>query len=268
MGESVLYEMGPESFRQVGVPRGELFPFRHTGRVFAGVARDYWVYVPWQYDGERPAAVMLFQDGHAYLDDCGWFRAPVVLDNLIHSGAMPPTIGIFVNPGHEGEAPPENPWRASNRSFEYDSLSDQYARFLAEELLPEVGGRWRLTDDAEQRAIAGISSGAICAFTVAWERPDLFRKVLSHIGSYTNIRGGHVYPARIRQEPVRPLRLFIQDGENDLDNEWGNWWLANLQMVAALRFRGYDVRFEGGAGGHDGRHGGAILPESLRWLWR
>jgi enterochelin esterase family protein len=242
--------------------------FQHVSTIFPGARRDYWVYVPQQYDPAAPTAVMVFQDGHAYVGDDGEFRVPIVFDNLIHAGAMPVTVGIFLNPGHVGDTAPKIPWHASNRSFEYDTLSDQYARFLLEEILPEVATRWKLTDDPEQRAICGISSGGICAFTVAWERPDAFRKVLSHIGSFTDIRGGHAYPSLIRKEPVRPLRVYLQDGEADLDNEYGNWWLANLQMVAALRYRGYDHKFVGGTGAHDGKHGGAILPDSLRWLWR
>jgi enterochelin esterase family protein len=211
---------------------------------------------------------MVFQDGHAYVNEMERYRVPIVFDNLIHARAMPVTVGIFINPGHVGDEPPANPWMASNRSFEYDTLSDQYAGFLINEILPEVATHWKLSDDPEQRAICGASSGGICAFTAAWERPDAFRKVMSHIGSFTDIRGGHVYPSRIRKEPLRPLRVFLQDGEADLDNEYGNWWLANLQMVAALRYRGYDHRFVGGSGGHNGEHAGAILPDSLRWLWR
>ncbi|MCA9210057.1 MAG: esterase family protein, partial [Planctomycetales bacterium] len=220
------------------------------------------------YDGSQPAAVMVFQDGHAYVKEDGEFRVPIVFDNLIHRGQMPVTIGIFINPGHNAEQLPENPWRGNNRSFEYDTLSDQYARFLLDEMLPEVGKKNRLTDDPQQRAICGISSGGICAFTVAWQRPDAFRKVLSHVGSFTNIRGGHVYPALIRKTERKPLRVFLQDGENDLDNQHGNWWLSNLEMEAALRFSRYDYKFVGGQGGHNGKHGGAILPESLIWLWR
>jgi enterochelin esterase family protein len=135
-------------------------------------------------------------------------------------------------------------------------------------MLPEVAKKYRLTSDAEMRAIAGASSGGICAFTVAWERPDHFRKVVSHIGSFTNIRGGHVYPALIRKSAVRPLRVFLQDGSNDLDNQHGNWPLANQQMAAALKFRKYDYTFEYGDGAHTHTHGGAILPDTLRWLWR
>lgn len=262
------YQYGSDSQRQPGVPQGTITQFQHTSRIFPDAHRYYWVYVPQQYDPASPAAVMVFQDGNRYRQEEGWFRTPIVFDNLIQAGAMPVTIGIFLNPGHTGEAPHPDRWPYNNRSLEYDTLSDQYARFLIEEILPEVGARWRLTDDPEERAICGLSSGGICAFTVAWERPDAFRKVLSHIGSFADIRGGHNYPSLIRKQPVRPLRVFLQDGEADLDNEYGNWWLANLQMVAALRYRGYDHHFVGGTGGHNGVHGGTILPDSLRWLWR
>lgn len=262
------YEFSRDSIRQDGVPRGTVTKHSWTSRIFAGTERDFWLYVPQQYDGSEPACVMVFQDGHAYVNEEGDFRVPVVFDNLIHKGEMPVTIGIFINPGHVGDSKPKSPWKASNRSFEYDTLSDQYARFLMEEILPEVEKKYRLTDQASGRAIGGISSGGICAFTVAWERPDAFSKVLSHVGSFTNIRGGHHYPALIRKTPPKPIRVFLQDGKNDLDNPHGNWWLANLQMDAALKFADYDYRFVGGDGGHNGKHGGAILPESLRWLWR
>jgi enterochelin esterase family protein len=224
--------------------------------------------VPAQYDKARPAAVMVFQDGHKYVHPEQEYRVPVVFDNLIHKKDMPVTIGVFVNPGNLGEQVPEDPWRSTNRSQEYDTLSEHYARFLIEELLPEVGRTYNLTTDPDARAIAGVSSGGICSFTAAWERPDAFRKVLSHIGSFTNIRGGHVYPALIRKSSKRPLRIFLQDGSNDLDNEHGNWPLANQEMGAALKFRGYDYRFEFGDGAHTHKHGGALLPDALRWLWR
>lgn len=266
--EDEPYQLGPDSQRQEGVPQGKITRHEWKSEIFPGTIREYWVYVPAQYDEAQPAAVMVFQDGHAYVNETGEFRAPVAFDNLIHKKELPVIIGIFINPGHKGESLPENPWRANNRSFEYDTLSDQYARFLLEEILPEVGKTYKLTDDPEQRAICGISSGGICAFTVAWERPDAFRKVLSHVGSFTNIRGGHVYPALIRKTENKPIRVFLQDGKNDLDNQHGNWWLSNLQMDAALKFKKYDYRFVGGEGGHNGKHGGAILPESLTWLWR
>jgi len=268
MTPAATYKHGPDSQRQPGVPQGQVTHDTHTSTIFPETRREYWVYVPQQYDPARPTAVMVFQDGQMYVSEDGFFRVPIVFDNLIHAGAMPPTIGIFINPGHVGDQLPARAGRASNRSFEYDTLSDQYARFLLDEILPAVGAHWNLTDNPDQRAICGLSSGAICAFTVAWQRPDAFRKVLSHIGSFADIRGGHDYPSRIRKDAPRPLRILLQDGEADLDNQYGNWWLANLQMAAALKYRGYDYRFEPGTGAHDGEHGGAILPDSLRWLWR
>jgi enterochelin esterase family protein len=265
------YTLGPDSQPQPGVPKGKIvgpLPFKST--IFGNTARQYWVYVPAQYDGSRPAAVMVFQDGHKYVNTEQEYRVPVVFDNLIHKKEMPVTIGVFVNPGNLGGELPADPWRSTNRSQEYDTLSEHYARFLLEELLPEVekAHGLSLTTDPEARGIAGASSGGICAFTVAWERPDAFRKVISHIGSYTNIRGGHVYEALVRKSSKRPMRIFLQDGSNDLDNQHGNWWLANQQLAAALKFRGYDYRFETGDGGHTHKHGGSLLPESLRWLWR
>ncbi|HTN74531.1 MAG TPA: alpha/beta hydrolase-fold protein, partial [Pirellulaceae bacterium] len=228
----------------------------------------YYVYVPAQYKAGEPAALMVFQDGHTYVKEDGDFRVPVVFDNLIHKQEMPVTIGLFLDPGHKGMPEPKSPWQANNRSFEYDTLSDQYARFLIDEMLVKLGKEYTLTDDPSQRAICGISSGGICAFTVAWQRPDQFRKVLSHVGSFTNIRGGHAYPALIRKTAPKPLRVFLQDGKEDVDNEHGNWWLSNLQMESALKFKKYDHQFVGGEGGHNGKHGGVILPDSLRWLWR
>jgi enterochelin esterase-like enzyme len=261
------YAYTRDSERQPGVPTGEVTRHEWRSTIFARTVRDYWLYVPAQYRPDSPAALMVFQDGAAYLDEDGDFRTTVVFDNLIHQGALPVTIGLFVNPGHAGAVPPDATWQSDNRSFEYDSLSDTYARFLIEELLPEVGKTHHVSTDPKQRAIAGLSSGAICAFTVAWQRPDQFHRVLSHIGSFTDIRGGHDYPSLIRKSAVRDLKVFLQDGENDLDNDAGNWWLANQQLAAALAYRGYDHRFVAGTGGHDGRHGGAILPDSLRWLW-
>jgi len=262
------YKLGPDSMVQEGVPQGTVTQHKWTSRkVFPGTVRDYWIYVPKQYDGKTPAAVMVFQDGGTYVNTKRSFRVPTVFDNLIHKGQMPVTIGIFLNPG---VIPPTKAGGRSrrNRSFEYDTLSGQYARFLLEEILPSVGKQHKLTDDPAMRAIGGISSGGICAWTVAWERPDRFRKVLSHVGSFTNIRGGHVYPALIRKTEPKPIRAFLQDGTNDLDNLHGSWPLSNRQMAAALKFSKYDHRFVMGTGGHNGRHGGAILPESLKWLWR
>jgi enterochelin esterase-like enzyme len=211
---------------------------------------------------------MVFQDGHAYVNKSGEYRVPVVFDNLIAAGDLPPIIGIFIDPGHRGEKLPDSRWSANNRSFEYDTLSDQYARFLLEEILPEVGKSYNLTTDPEQRAICGASSGGICAWTVAWERPDAFHKVLSHIGSFTNIRGGHVYPSLFRKTERKPIRVYLQDGDHDVNNEHGNWWLANLEMESALKFSKYEVKSVWGHGAHNGNHGGAVLPEAMRWLWK
>jgi enterochelin esterase family protein len=177
------------------------------------------------------------------------------------------TIGIFINPGVVPEASADQKPR-QNRSFEYDTPSPQYAEFLAKEILPEVDKSHKLTTKPEERAICGISSGGICAWTVAWERPDLFRKVLSHVGSFTNIRGGYIYPSLIRKTERKPIRVFLQDGSGDLDNLHGNWPLANQEMAAALKFAGYDYQFVFGDGGHNGKQGGVILPDSLRWLWK
>jgi enterochelin esterase family protein len=261
------YKLGPDSLEQKDVPKGKVTEHSWTSRVFDGTVRDYWVYVPAQYDGQKAAGVMVFQDGGAYVNDKGEFRVPVVFDNLIHKKELPVIIGIFINPGafpasKQGDKP------RSNRSFEYDTLSDQYARFLEKEILPEVAKEHKLRQDAAGRAIGGISSGGICAFTVAWQRPDLFSKVLSHVGSFTNIRGGDVYPGLVRKTPKKNIRVFLQDGSRDLDNVYGSWPLANQQMAAALKFAKYDYRFEYGDGGHNGKHGGAILPDSLHWLWR
>ena len=261
------YTPEKDSERQEGVPEGTVTKHHWTSKVFGGTERDYWVYVPKQYDAAKSACVMVFQDGGSYVDTKKDFRTPIVFDNLIHKKEMPVTIGIFINPG---EIPPAVPDQTSrkNRSFEYDTPSPQYAEFLIKEILPEVGKSYKLTSKPEERAIGGISSGGICAWTVAWERPDVFLKVLSHVGSFTNIRGGHVYPALIRKTERKPIRVFLQDGSGDLDNLHGNWPLANQEMAAALKFAGYDYQFVYGDGGHNGKQGGAILPESLRWLWQ
>jgi enterochelin esterase family protein len=258
---------GPDSQRQEGVPRGKVEKWEwKASKVYPGTVRDCWTYVPAQYDAGAPACVMVFQDGGGYVNETGQFRVPVVFDNLIHKKEMPVTVGVFVNPGVIPVEPPGKP--RSNRSFEYDSLGDQYARFLLEEILPEVGKKYNLRKDAAGRAIGGISSGGICAFTAAWERPGEFSKVVSHVGSFTNIRGGHVYHALIRKTERKPIRVYLQDGSGDLNNVHGNWWLANLEMESSLKFAGYDYKWVPGTGGHNGRHGGADLPNAMRWLWR
>jgi enterochelin esterase family protein len=262
------YRPGPDSEIQ-SVPRGEVRSSRFdSSRVFPGTTREYFVYVPKQYDGTKPACLMVFFDGAGFMRPDGPFRVPVVFDNLIARAEMPVTIAVAVNPGMIVPVLPGAKPR-STRSLEYDSLGDANARFLLEELLPEATRGLNITADPRGRAICGNSSGGIAAFTVAWERPDAFGKVVSHIGSFTNIRGGHVYPALIRKtKPAKLLRVFLQEGTNDLDNLHGNWPLANRDMAAALSFASYDHRVAFGDGGHSGRHGGAIFPDTLRWLWR
>lgn len=262
------YQTGPDAERKEGVPQGTVTQGKLTdSKIFPGTERDYWIYVPAQAKPDQPCCVMVFFDGGGFVNDKGSFRVPIVFDNLIHAGEMPVTVGIFVNPG---AVPPAVAGQESrkNRSFEYDSLGDANARFVIEEILPLVAKDHKLTENPEGRAVCGNSSGGIAAFTVAWERPDAFRKVVSHIGSFTNIRGGHVYPALIRKTAPKPLRVFLQDGSNDLDNLHGNWPLASQQMDKALSFSKYDYKFVLGEGGHSGKHGGSIFPDTMRWLWR
>lgn len=263
-GTLEVYLSNHDNERDPANPKGTLKAMgAFESKIFPGTTRNWWLYIPAQYDGSEPASVMVFQDGQSYKD-----FVPPVFDNLIARKDMPVTVGVFIEPGKfEGGK--------SNRSFEYDTLSDQYARFLLEEILPEASKHVKLRQDAASRAIAGISSGGICAFTVAWERPDQFSKVLSWVGSFTNIasgpslkEGGHNYPALVRKAPKKPIRVFLQAGANDLDNEHGSWPLANQQMAKALRFKGYDYQFVMGEGFHSNLHGRAILPDSLRWLWR
>lgn len=288
------YPLGPDSLPQPGVPKGQLIgPLDFHSKVIAGTVRRYWVHVPAQYTPGEPANVLVFQDGQRAINPQGVLRVPQVLDNLIHTGDIPVTIGIFITPGQRGDVYPDtlgtsNP---NNRAQEYDALTDAYARFLVEELLPEVGKSYALATDPARRAIGGASSGAICAFTVAWHRPDQFRNVISFIGSYTSIAyrpatddrpmqpGGDLYPTLIRKNPIKPIRIFLQDGSADLDNAHGNWFLANQQMLAAFEFANrtadakqvpgprYEVRHEWGDGAHSDAHGGAILPDVLRWIW-
>ncbi len=262
-GQTETYRAHPDSHKRPDVPKGRLIampPWR--SQVFAGTVRDWSLYLPAQT--ADPAATMIFQDGVRFYQDF----VPVVFDNLIAEGAMPPTVGIFLDPGTFADT------TASNRSYEYDTLSDQYVRFLLEEILPTVAREQPLREDAASRAICGMSSGGICAFTAAWQRPDQFHKVLSHVGSFTNIAsgptlrdGGHNYPALIRKMPPKSLRVALQDGTNDLNHAAGSWWLANLQMDDALRFANYDHSFAPGQGFHSLAHGRAIFPDSLRWLW-
>ena len=270
LAEDNDYQLGRDSQYHPDVPHGLVLQQAFnpsTNSVFPGASRDYWVYVPKQYDGIKPAALMVFQDGGGYLGTNGQWRVPLVFDNLIARGEMPVTIGVFVDPGKVLPVTGSSALPRYNRSYEYDSMNDNYARFLIDELLPEVQGRYLITRDPNGRAIAGSSSGAIAAFTVAWHRPDVFRRVFSTIGTYVGLRGGNEYPTWIRHFEPKPLRVFLQDGYHDQNIYGGNWWVANQDMLSALQFSGYEVTNKWGTGGHDGRQGGSIFPEAMRWLW-
>ncbi len=263
------YEPGPDSKPQPEVPKGAVLKFSfEQSKIFPGTYRDYWVYVPAQYQADQPACLYVNQDGIQW-------QAPTVFDNLIHKKEMPVTIGVFVMHGRVRAGDTNAAVDRFNRSYEYDGLGDNYVRFLLEELLPAVekvtlpdGRRLRISTNANDRAIGGSSSGAICAFTAAWERPDSFRRVFSAIGTYVGLRGGDQYPTLIRKYEPKPLRIFLQDGSNDQNIYAGDWWMANQTMERALAFAGYDVQHAWGEGGHSGKQGTAIFPEVIRWLWK
>lgn len=204
-------KLGPDSQVTDGVPQGSVIKKVWKSTIFPGTERDYWIYIPAQYNPDHPSCLMVFNDGRSYVSPSGSFRTPTVFDNLIHQKAMPVTIGVFLNPG---VIPPveEHQSGRRTRSFEYDSLGDRYARFVIGEIIPELSKNYSISKNPDCRAIGGISSGGIAAFTVAWERPDAFHKVLCHIGSFTNIRGGNSYPFIIRKTESKPLRIFLQEG--------------------------------------------------------
>ena len=289
------YPFRADSLEQKGVERGTLEgPLEFHSKIFPGTVRRYWVYVPVNYNPDEPPNLLVFQDGQRATNPQGSLRIPTVLDNLIHQGEIPATLGVFITPGNLSEHYPDNLGMSNpdHRWQEYDVLTDAYARFLTEEILPEVATRYKFTADPNKRVIGGTSSGAIAAFTVAWHQPEAFRNVISIIGSYTSIGyqpatadksmqpGGDLYPGLIRKSPLRPLRIFLQDGSNDINNEHGHWFLANQQMLAALEWANtnadennsagprYDVKHVWGDGGHSDQHGGALMPEILRWIWR
>src|SRR5579862_8520594 len=262
------YQPGPDSIVQTNVPQGELLEFDFANsKIFPGTTRAVKVYVPKQYDPAKPACLFVNQDGVRW-------NAPVVFDNLIAKGEMPVTIGVFVAPGRLPSNDSTNALDRFNRSYEYDGLGDSYARFLLDELLPAVeakstsdGRPIKLSRSAADRAIGGESSGGIAAFTVAWERPDAFSRVFTTVGTYVGLRGGERYPTLIRKFEPKPIRVFLQDGSNDLNIYGGDWWMANQTMERALVFAGYEVNHVWGDGGHPGKQGTAIFPEAMRWLW-
>ncbi len=284
-----------DSIAQPGVAKGKLIgPLEFKSKIIEGTVRRYWIYVPVGYDAKDPPNLLVFQDGQRATNPQGPLNIPVVLDNLIAKGEIPKTIGIFITPGNTGtEHYPDNlgTGNPNHRAPEYDALSDDYSRMLIEEILPEVSKKYAFSGDPKKRAIGGTSSGAICAWTVAWRHPDAFGNVISMIGSYTSIGyhpatattpaiyGGDTYPGLIRREHIRPIRIFLQDGTADLNNMFGNWHLANEQMVSSLLWANanadekkdtgprYDVRYEWGDGAHSDVHGGWLLPGILRWMF-
>lgn len=255
----------PTKAQSSDFPKGKIEgPFEWKSSIYPGTVRDYWIYVPEQYDASKPACTMVLQDGLGRAK--GW-NLPHVMDSLIAGKEIPVIIGIFVDHG-KVPAAEEDDWPRFNRCFEYDALGDRYARFLLEELLPEVGRRYNLSDDPNDRSIAGASSGAICAFNVAWERPDAFRRVLSTIGTYVGLRGGEEFPTLVRKTEPKPLRIFLEDGNTDLNIYAGDWWMANQDMLSALTWAGYEVNHIWGEEGHNSKGARKIMPQALTWLWK
>jgi len=276
-----FYRLGPDSLEQEGVPKGQMRgPFTLPSVAYPGTQHTYWVYVPAQYDSTRAASLMIFNDGQAFIAPTGNLRAFNVLDNLIYRREIPVMIGVFINPGRRPDQPEPTPqnWgdRDTNRPAEYNSLDDRYARVIVDELLPLLYKEYNISKDPEQHGIGGASSGAIAAFTVAWERTDHFRKVLSIVGSFTNIRGGHQYADIVLKTERKPIRIFLQDGRNDnralnangTYDETRDWFLQNVRLMEALTKKGYEVNYAWGMNRHGQAMGGAIMPEMMRWLWR
>lgn len=271
LAQNESYPTDPAARKQNGVPSGTLKQYSlKNSTIFPGTERDYWVYVPSQYKADTPACLMVFQDGRSYIgspDSPGY--VPTIFDNLIAAGEMPVTIGLFINPGVV-PATNEKAQPRFNRSYEYDGMGSNYVQFLLTEVLPRLKDQHHLniSPNPDDRAISGASSGAIAAFTAAWERPDQFRRVYSMVGTYVGLRGGNDYPTLIRKTEPKPLRIFLQDGENDLNIYCGDWWMANQTMQRALEFSGYEHTYRWGKGFHNRKHGNALMPEALRWLWK
>jgi enterochelin esterase family protein len=289
------YVLGPDSQEKDGVPKGIVTEYEMTdSKTFPGYGRKWALYVPKQYDGKSEACLMIFQDGIGYSSRTGQWRVPTVFDNLIAQGKMPVTIALFINPGFIPDPKRPNakdakgkPLGKSNRSFEYDNVTDLYPKFLIEEMIPLAESKGvKFSKDPLRRGIAGSSSGGICAFNAAWQRPESFSKVFTTIGSFTNIRGvisarehaadpsrtiekgGNLYPQMIMDSPKKNIRVFSQEGSHDLTNEFGVWPEANKAMAEAWKAKGYDYKFVLGEGTHNGRHGAQLLPEAMTWLWR
>lgn len=277
----IHYKLASDALVMEGVPVGEIRgPFTLPSEAYPGTQHTYWVYVPAQYDAAVATSLMIYQDGQAFMAPEGDIRAQVVMDNLIYRREIPTMIGVFINPGRRPDQPEPTPknWgdRDTNRGVEYNSLDDKYARVIVDELLPVLYKEYNLSKDPERHGIGGSSSGAIAAFTVAWERPNHFRKVLSNVGSFTNIRGGHAYPDIIRKSEKKPLRVFLVDGRNDNRGQRQNgeydekrdWFYQNVRMQQALQEKGYDLNYSWGIQRHGQKMLQTVLPEMMRWLWR
>jgi enterochelin esterase-like enzyme len=275
------YRLGPDSMTEEGVPKGEIRgPFTLPSKVYEGTQHTYWVYVPAQYDPSVPASLMIFQDGQAFQNPDGDLRAQNVMDNLIYRREIPVMLAVFINPGRTPEQPEPTlqEWgdRTTNRPTEYNTPDDKYARVIVDELMPVLYKDYNISKDPEQHGIGGASSGAIAAFSVAWERPNDFRKVLSIVGSFVNLRGGYVYPERVLESQKKPIRIFLCDGRNDnrgigrggAYDEKRDWFFQNVRLMKALTQKGYEVNYSWGMNLHGQKFGGAILPEMMRWLWR
>ncbi len=259
-----------------GVPHGHFAGAKDLPcNVFPGTLHTYDVYVPAQYDPAQPAAVMIFNDGPAMKREPGDLQAQYVLDNLIYRREIPVMIGVFISPGRRPEQPEPTPseWgdRTSNRPEEYNHPDDKYARVIVDELMPALKKDYNISADPELHGIMGTSSGGCAAFSVAWFRPDEFRKVITIVGSFTDIRGEYIYPELVRESAKKPIRIFMQDGRNDIRNP-GNpkkdWFYQNVRLAKALTEKGYDLSYTWGIGNHGQKQGGAIFPEMMRWLWR
>jgi len=292
-GDLNVPAFGPLSYLEPGVPSGTLSEkLVHTSKIYDGMKSEYWIYVPAQYDAKTPVALMVFQDGEWYIDRNGNVPALNVIDNLIAEKKIPVMICVFINPGDISGAPGTptynfvkaygDKWnrtlKDSMRSTLYDTVSDRYVHFLRDEVLAEVGAKYNLRQDAYSHAITGASSGGICSFNAAWQMPDEFSRVISWIGSFASIQwkenpantdGGQDYPDKILREPHRNIRVWLQDGSNDLENpHYGDWPMANIRMANSLKTGGYDFHFSFGKGTHNFGHGAAEFPEEMIWLWR
>ncbi|HEY3744134.1 MAG TPA: alpha/beta hydrolase-fold protein [Bryobacteraceae bacterium] len=276
-----FYHLGPDSLPQDGVPKGDIKgPFTLPSQAYPGTQHTYWVYVPKQYDPKVPAALMIFNDGQAYMNPSGDVRAFNVMDNLIWRREIPVMISVFINPGRRPDQPEPNAseWgdKTTNRPQEYNALDDKYARVICDELMPVLYKEYNISKDPDLHGIGGASSGGIAAFTVAWQRPAEFHKVLTIVGSFTNIRGGHQYADIVSKSEKKPIRIFMQDGRNDnrgqrrdgsYDPKW-DWFLNNVTLMKALTAKGYEVNYSWGIGKHGQKMGGMMVPEMMRWLWR